>query len=163
MTTHHTIGQFKRQGRVFVALDLENLMRGTRYDVDSLRAAWMHVVETCSIPSDAHVVVGASCVATLFAAKDLLGQSGRTSLLRGKDGADLTLIDTLLNEDIAVRFERVIIVSGDGAFTFAAQHLYGLDVTVTVASGESALSNSLRRCVTDVRLLDLPNSSEGAA
>lgn len=148
---------------MFVALDLENLMRGTRYDVDSLRATWTHVVETCSIPTDAHVVVGASCYATMFAAHDLFGRSGRTELLRGKDGADLTLIDALLNEGIAIRFERVIIVSGDGAFTFAAQHLQSLDVTVTVASVEASLSSALRRCVNDVQLLDLPNSSEGAA
>jgi uncharacterized LabA/DUF88 family protein len=55
----------------------------------------------------------------------------------GEDGADLALLDVLLGERVAARFDEVVLASGDGIFTDAVAALgtAGVDVTVLARSG----------------------------
>jgi hypothetical protein len=68
----------------------------------------------------------------------------------GPDGADRALLEAASPEDIAARFDNVIVASGDGVFTqlVALLRLRGLEVTV-VARRES-LSRRLGRVASRV-------------
>ena len=57
----------------------------------------------------------------------------------GVDGADRALLSVVENEGIAVRFEGVVIASGDGIFAEAAALFAGCGLSVTVVSRERAL------------------------
>jgi hypothetical protein len=74
----------------------------------------------------------------------------------GPDGADLELLDVLLNEDVATRFSHVVIGSGDGMFGEVAAALRDGGVRVTVVSRRGSLSPGLARAARDVVYLDLP-------
>ena len=105
--------------------------------------------------ADDHVVMAANHNALLNAA--LGWPHVRYRVRSGPDGADLELLDVLLNEDVATRFSHVVIGSGDGAFGGAARALRDLGVRVTVVSRRGSLSLHLARAAAwDVVYLDLP-------
>lgn len=74
----------------------------------------------------------------------------------GPDGADLELLRVINEEDIAARYDHVVIGSGDGIFAFPAARLQSAGCTVTVVSRGDSLSRELRLAVRDTRLLDDP-------
>jgi len=77
----------------------------------------------------------------------------------GPDGADLELLDVLWHEDVAARFTRVVIGSGDGVFGRAAANLSERGVRVTVVSRRDSLATSLARVAMDVVYLDTPQTA----
>jgi hypothetical protein len=81
----------------------------------------------------------------------------------GPDGADKQLLAVVDREDIAARFARVVIGSGDGIFAVSAARLQEGGVTVSVVSRPDALSLRLRLAVRDVRVLSEPAPQTGAA
>lgn len=98
------------------------------------------------------VVIGTSHVG-LFNAK----AAWPCALIRfrsGEDGADLELLDVLATEDLAERFDEVVVVSGDGIFADVVAGLGGDGVQVTVASWASSLSARLRLAAGRTLLLD---------
>jgi uncharacterized LabA/DUF88 family protein len=66
------------------------------------------------------------------------------------------LLDVIQHENVASRFTRVVIGSGDGVFGGAAEELCGVGVWVTVVSRKGSLSESLARAATNVIYLDAP-------
>ena len=70
----------------------------------------------------------------------------------GKDGADLALLE-VLQEDVARRFDAVVVASGDGVFADLVMELTGRGVHVTVVAHECALSAQLRLAASEVVLL----------
>ena len=72
----------------------------------------------------------------------------------GPDGADLALLDVLQHEDVARRFTRVVIGSGDHLFAAEAARLAALGVWVTVVSRKHSLSPRLALAAHDVIFLD---------
>jgi hypothetical protein len=72
----------------------------------------------------------------------------------GRDGADLTLIQIVDTENVAARFGRVVIGSGDRIFAEPAARLQSLGASVTVVSRRESLSRELRFAVRDVRFLE---------
>lgn len=62
----------------------------------------------------------------------------------------------LLNEDVATRFNHVVIGSGDRAFGEVAGSLRDRGVRVTVVSRRGSLSPVLARVAGDVVFLDIP-------
>lgn len=74
----------------------------------------------------------------------------------GADGADLALLDVIDSESLHLRFDRVVIGSGDGIFALAAGRLQRLGCPVTVVSRRDRLSRQLRLAVRDVRFIDQP-------
>ena len=79
----------------------------------------------------------------------------RIILRSGKDGADLALIKVATDEDIARRFDRVVIASGDGIFTTVARELSEQGVEVSIVCGRGALSKNLKHQCPNVRYLPL--------
>ncbi len=79
----------------------------------------------------------------------------RIILKSGEDGADLALIMVATDEDIAKRFDRVVIASGDGIFTTVAKKLLEQGVEVSIVCGRGALSKNLKRQCSNVRYLPL--------
>ena len=79
----------------------------------------------------------------------------RIILKSGKDGADLALIKVATDEDIAKRFNRVVIASGDGIFTTIAKELSEQGVEVSIVCGRGALSKNLKHQCPNVRYLPL--------
>jgi len=73
----------------------------------------------------------------------------------GPDGADLALVEIVEMEDVAVRFDRIVIASGDGIFAHPAAQLQASGVAVTVVSRPDALSRQLKLAARDIRYLDL--------
>ena len=69
----------------------------------------------------------------------------RLMVRSGKDGADLALLDVLESEDVADRFDGVVIGSGDGIFAEAALGFRKAGLEVTVVSEPDALSDRLAR------------------
>jgi hypothetical protein len=72
----------------------------------------------------------------------------------GRDGADLELIDVLEHEDVARRFNHVVIGSGDGMFGQVAKSLRERGVRVTVVSRPGSLAVVLAKAAQDVVYLD---------
>jgi hypothetical protein len=81
--------------------------------------------------------------------------NARRVLQSGPDGADLALIRVIDTENVAVRFDRVVIASGDGMFAEPAARLQAAGVSVTVVARPTSLSRHLRFAVRDVRYLTL--------
>jgi len=141
-------------------VDVENLLGTPRFskaDVSHLHGLYAHVSQ---LAGNAHVVVGSSSAQALIAAG--LGWPGaRQVWLPGTDGADRALLEVAATEQIASRFERVVIGSGDGIFAAAAASLQIAGCAITVVSRAESLSTRLRLAVGDIRFL--PRSSTPAS
>lgn len=62
----------------------------------------------------------------------------------GKDGADLALLGVIVGENVAERFEHVVVASGDAIFASAVTRLRMQGVSVTVVARHESLSRALR-------------------
>jgi hypothetical protein len=100
-------------------------------------------------------VVMAACHRGLMEAA-LGWPDARYRVRSGRDGADLELLDVLEHEDIAARFEHVVLASGDGIFGHTVAKLTARGVRVTVMSHQARLSQQLAQVASDVVYLDSP-------
>jgi hypothetical protein len=125
-------------------VDVENLMGTTVFGIGGLRRVEARYRAVAAVAPNDHVVI-ASSHATASAA--WFGwQAGRRLVRSGPDGADLELLKVMRAEDLASRFDRVVIASGDGMFAGAAAQLQacGCAVTVVVRSLHSVPATLLR-------------------
>lgn len=104
--------------------------------------------------ADDHVIMASNHLALVNAA--LGWPHARYRVRSGPDGADLELLDVIESENVAARFTRVVIGSGDGMFGHAAQDLMERGVQVTVVSRWGSLALSLERAAMEVIYLDSP-------
>ena len=141
-------------------VDVENLLAGPFFlaaEVARLRPLYGRVSQ---MTASAHVVIGCSADESML--ESGLGWCGaRQVWIRGTDGADRALLDVAFNENVAGRFARVVIGSGDGIFANLAANLQALGCHVTVVSRADALSARLRFAVADIRILP-PKTMAGA-
>jgi hypothetical protein len=145
---HHYYG-----GRSLHLVDVENLSGGTTFrevDVAVIAAAYGPVASIG--PYDLVVVASShfTAVQTWFGWGD-----ARRLVRSGPDGADLALSEVLETENVATRFGRVVIASGDRIFAEPAAWLQVQDVDVTVVTRAAALSRQLRLAVCDIRFLNV--------
>jgi len=103
--------------------------------------------------SDDLVVIGGSLISTLEA-YDAWG-SARYVMREGKNGADLALLDVVMSEGVAERFDRVVLGSGDGIFAESVSALGAAGCRVTVVARRASISRRLRMAAADVHLIDL--------
>jgi hypothetical protein len=82
--------------------------------------------------------------------------AARRLVRSGPDGADLALLEVLEHENVARRYDLIVIGSGDAIFALPAAKLQEAGATVVVVSRRSALSRRLRLAVRDIRYLDEP-------
>jgi hypothetical protein len=147
--------------RALHVVDIENLAGAP---VPSLRLVSevqvQYVAQLCLGAGD-QVVMAASHRALLDAARGW--PHARYRVRSGKNGADLALIDVLEHENVAARFSHVVIGSGDGIFSQAAQRLASRGVRITVVSRRGSLHPYLASMAGDVIYLDAPPAARLAA
>lgn len=141
-----TIGQTKRRddSRKIVLIDLENMLFGDHEASDGpepeMGAKILNLAEARR-PTDLLIV---GCNPQLaFVAKDLF-PAARIVTGKGKDGADLALIETIDPSHAADRFSELCIVSGDHAFTELAYEARLAGLAVRVVAPHAGLSTALR-------------------
>lgn len=129
-------------GRTLHLIDIENLA-GCDRDVSHLVAAGEAYKRSMPLRPGDHVIVG--CDQTLLLAATAAFPRARIVAGRGADGADRALLVSEDADDIAMRYDRVVIGSGDHAFCELAARLRQRGVAVCVVSRPDALSRDLRR------------------
>jgi len=137
--------------RRLVAMDIENVNGGAVQDQHQAAIAWAVIADAIDLNDRDHVVVGVGPSSLL--ASGTGHPDARFVLGRGLNGADRALIDVLRDEDVAGRFDEVVIVSGDGIFAETAAKLAGQGVTVTIVCRSGHLSARLRLAAHHVVLM----------
>jgi hypothetical protein len=147
--------QWRFPERALHVVDIENLAGAPIPSRGQVTVVQDWYMTRLGLGADDHVVMAANHKALLNAA--LGWPHVRYRVRSGTDGADLELLDVLLNEDVATRFRHVVIGSGDGVFGEVAAALRDRGVRVTVVSRRGSLSLRLARAAAwDVIYLDLP-------
>jgi hypothetical protein len=146
--------------RTLHLVDIENLV-GTglpaEWEVADVRQEY--AVRVGVGPMD-QVVIGCNHKALPAAGH---GWPGARYLVRsGPDGADTELLAVIECENVAARFSRVVIASGDGGFTWAAAGLAAAGCQVTVVSRRTRLARTLRLGAQHVIYLDSPATAPAA-
>jgi hypothetical protein len=135
-------------------VDVENLLADPRpqpSDIETCRARYESIA---GLGSGDLIVVGCSHGAAI--AVGWKWPSARLVVRSGPDGADLALLEVIEGEEIASRFEHVVIGSGDGIFAEAAAQLAAHGRSVTVVSRAAALSRRLRLAASGVVYFSMP-------
>lgn len=142
-----------RRGRTLHVIDVENLA-GT---------AWMTAEEAGWVVQRYRAAVGVAdndlgVIGCNPGAAYDVKPAWPDALLRvraGENGADLALLADLDTADVARRFARVVLASGDHIFATAAWALRRAGVVVAVAVGRGALASDLRRVASAIYDLQL--------
>lgn len=144
-------------GRTLYVIDVENMAGScelTAVDVAKIRTRIHMTVEP---RSGDHTVIAAS---HFNAAAAYFGWSGTVQRLArsGKDGADMALLDAISDASwIAGHYDRVVLASGDHAFTYAVAALKAEGVQVIVVRPDTGFSNRMRLVAgPDLMLLKSP-------
>lgn len=118
------------------------------------QAAWAHCTVQAAVSLSDHeqVVIGTSHVGVL--ATGLGWQGPRIVVRSGVDGADLALLDVLIEERIEERFDELVLASGDGIFADVVASLGAAGVNVTVVARSDRCSNRLRLAARHVVCLE---------
>ncbi|RHW27228.1 NYN domain-containing protein [Nocardioides immobilis] len=143
-------------GRRLVLIDIENVVGGLVCSETSADAARRAIDRAIGTDCDDHVVVATCHKGYPYVA--WCWPTARRLVRSGRDGADLELLG-VLDEDVASRFEHVVLVSGDGIFTDAVTELGRRGVQVTVVSRRRPLSNRLRFAAARVVHLEEPRAA----
>src|ERR1700722_10550794 len=140
--------------RALHVVDIENLAGAAIPSLDLVSEVQGRYLACLGFGADDQVVLAASHLGLLNAG--LGWPHARYRVRSGKDGADLALIDVLEHENVAARFDHVVIGSGDGRFGQAAASLAARGVHITVVSRRGSLAQGLARVARDVIYLDGP-------
>lgn len=137
--------------RRFMAMDIENINGGALSRETNAQAAFRAVADAIGLADYEQVVIGVGPSSLLAAG---LGcPRARVVMGRGISGADYALLQVLREEQIADRFDEVVIVSGDGIFAEVAAWLAFKGVKVTIVAREGRLSRRLQLAAGEVVLL----------
>ncbi|WP_248961165.1 NYN domain-containing protein [Sphaerisporangium perillae] len=142
-----------RHGRAMHLIDIENLVGGshpTTCEVEEVMTVYEAVVPVGEMD---HYVVAVNPAALV--AVGIAFPGARLLTRPGPDGADQALGETAYDDRIDLRFERVVIGSGDGYFVDLAHWLRESGLHVTVVSRPGSLSRRLSAAVSDVVCLEL--------
>lgn len=141
-----------RAGRAIHLLDIENLAASPSPTATEIADTMSDYL--CRVPVGAldQFVVGVNPRSLAEVGRVIHGAQILTR--SGPDGADSVLAEMAVNDRIDLRFERVVIGSGDGYFADLATWLTAHDVRVTVVSRTGLLSWRLYVAVRDITYLD---------
>jgi hypothetical protein len=135
-------------------VDIENLAGTAIPTLREVIDVQLRYGRRMALGADDHVIMASNHLALVNAA--LGWPHARYRVRSGPDGADLELLDVIESENVAARFTRVVIGSGDGMFGHAARDLMERGVRVTVVSRWGSLAPSLERAAMEVIYLDSP-------
>ena len=139
-------------GRSLHLLDLENLMGGPYCGARALESASDAYRRIAPVGVYDHVIVAANRHLIFDAARCWPGSQALVG--DGPDGADLALISAASNvAEVARRFDRIVIGSGDGIFHSLATRYGALGLEVGVVATPSGLAHVLARQASFVRFL----------
>jgi hypothetical protein len=140
--------------RTLHLVDLENLAGDPTLTLPLVESIRTRYEATVHVAASDHIVIATAHHGALAA---WFGWPGARRLTgSGPDGADQRLLAVIQHEEVASRFRRVIIASGDGIFALPAARLQERGVDDCVVSRMRALSRALRFAVSDVLLIDHP-------
>lgn len=132
-------------GRGLHLVDLENHIFPATGVGCAERAGFVERYEDLSVVSPGDLVVVGVGPQLVFAAYELF-PSARLVVRRGPGGGARALLDAAGDPcDVAARFDRVTIGSGNGAFVDFASQLRSRGVTVRVLARPECLSDGLRQ------------------
>jgi hypothetical protein len=141
-TDHHKTRPPSLRGRRLTLIDIENISGGAIRTLAEARWAQRMLDSTLGLQRQEQVIVGVSKAGAINTWP--VWSPARIVVGTGVDGADHALLNVLNNENIADRFDEVILVSGDGIFTDTVATLGSRGVTVTVVAHQSALAKRLQ-------------------
>lgn len=143
-----------RRGRTLTLVDVENLTCDPRPRAAAVADVRAALARLGVGGAGAHVVVACNHGALVAVAE---GWPDARHLVRsGPDGADEALLDVARHEDVANRYGRVVLATGDGSFAGVAAALAAAGVHVVAVSRRHTLSARLRLAVHEVLFLDSP-------
>lgn len=139
------------QDRRLFLVDVENLVGTGLVDADLTVWARERVKTLLGIGPNDHIVIGCSHLGLINVGCNW--PHVRYVVRSGPDGADLALLE-VLTENVAQRFDRVVIASGDGIFAQPAANLAAQGVHVSVVARRGSISARLYLAAADVHLID---------
>lgn len=141
-TSPHKMRPQPLRGRRLILIDIENISGGAIRTSAEAEWAQRMLNSTLRPRPQEQVIVGVSKAGAIHTG--LEWSSARIVVGTGVDGADHALLDVLTNENIASRFDEVVLVSGDGIFTETVATLGGHGVKVTVVAHRTSLAKRLQ-------------------
>lgn len=151
----------KLRGRRLVVVDIENMVGGADMTQSDVANARHQICKLTELHGQEQVVVGACHHAMLSAGNGW--ERSRLVVRSGPDGADLALLRVLTEENIAERFDELVLASGDGIFSDVVAELGALGVRVTIVAPRNGCSKRLRMAAKKVIYIDVANANEGDA
>ena len=144
------------RNRALHLIDAENLCGASLVSESAMLELQDAYVKTVPVgPFDQ--MIFASSHASIFAVRS--GWPGhRYEMRSGKDGADICLATIIVDENVANRFARVFMGSGDGGLAPFAAHLASKSVSVTAVALEGSFSAQMRLATSEVLFLAPPAS-----
>jgi hypothetical protein len=131
-------------GRSLYVIDIENMVGSCELSSADAEKIRIRVHLTVAPRDSDHTVIAAS---HYNAPAAYFGWAGTAQRLArsGKDGADTALLDAISDAAwVADHYDRVVLASGDHAFTYAVAALKAEGVQVIVIRPDTGLSNRMR-------------------
>jgi hypothetical protein len=141
-------------------VDIENITGGACLTDAAVRSAKQALAGTGQIGEADHVVIGTSHIGLVQVGSNWDGV--RYVVRSGRDGADLALLN-VLGENVAARFESIVLASGDGIFAPAVAALAAAGVPTTVIGWWGHVSRSLQLVASQIVYLDTHTEPWAAA
>ena len=146
--------------RTLHVIDIENQLGTPRVTADEIAEWFREYASRVAIGPLDHIVIA---VGTVDGLVELTTINCRRLVKLGVNGADLALLNVLTEENVARRFNRVNLASGDAIFTPAVAELAGAGVIVTVISRLHSLAARLRMAATATITFELTAQYKEAA
>jgi hypothetical protein len=141
-----------RAGRTIHLLDIENLAASPSPTATEIAHTMSDYLRRVPVGPLDQFVVGVNPRSLVEVGRVIHG--ARILTRSGPDGADSVLAETAIGDRVDLRFERVVIGSGDGYFADLVTWLTAHDVHVTVVSRTRLLSWRLYVTTPDITYLD---------
>lgn len=148
------------QGRQLVLVDIENIAGGACLTDTAVRRAKTQLGGTGQIGQADHVVIGTSHIGLVQIGSNWDGV--RYVVRSGPDGADLALLE-VLGENVAERFESVVLASGDGIFAPTIAEFAAIGIPTTVIGRRGHIARRLLLVASRVIYLDSTTEPLAAA
>lgn len=150
MSVHHPPARRRTplsRGRRLVLVDIENIAGGACKTDSIVRSARDALAATGLIGLTDHVVIGTSHIGLVPVGANW--EKARYVVRSGRDGADLALLDVMA-EDLPIRFESVVLASGDKIFAPAVADLAAAGVPTIVIGRRGHISHALHKVASKV-------------
>ncbi|MEZ7129649.1 hypothetical protein ACBR40_30315 [Nonomuraea sp. AD125B] len=141
-----------RAGRAIHLLDIENLTASPSPTAAEIAHTMSDYLQRVPVGPLDQFVVGVNPRSLVEVGRVIHGAQILTR--SGPDGADSVLAEMAVSDRVDLRFERVVIGSGDGYFADLAVWLAARDARVTVVTRTGLLSWRLYVAVRDITYLD---------